>query len=161
MTVSLSPAAVLMVEDVDSKFDDVSACVRGAIELDIELCRATHLNEAEDQVMSRRWDLLILDLSMDITSVASIDLHSGHATLGGLDVLERIALLKIDLPTILVTGFDSFQDPDRFENAIMNLRDVDEMGRRLLSKNYWGCVRYGLEGWELQLRNALRDWAKK
>ena len=137
---------ILVIEDVDSKHADVID-VLATSAVGAEITRASNLNAAEDQIMAEKWDLVVLDLSMDIAAEASTDHSSGHATLGGLDVLERMALLKIALPTILVTGFDSFQDPDRFDNSIMNLADVDALAERWLGASYLGCVRYGSEQW--------------
>ena len=89
---------MLIVEDVDTKFDDVHAIVQRCLPEIAETVRASNLNEAEDRIMLGPWDLLVLDLSMDIAAHASPDYSSGHASLGGLDVLERMALLKINEP---------------------------------------------------------------
>lgn len=151
---------ILVIEDVDAKFHDVMECVFDQIGIGAPHRRAKNLNQAEDEVMLGGWSLIILDLSMDISATGSMDLSSGHATLGGLDVLERMALLKIQLPTILVTGFDSFQDPDRFDNSIMNLEDVNAMAKGWLGQCYFGCVRYGSETWRDQLNKAIKAWSE-
>lgn len=148
---------ILVVEDVQSKFDDVLSVLSECI-ADFEYERASHLNGAEDLVMSERWDLVVLDLSMDITAAGSFDLNSGHATLGGLDVLERMSLLKLAMPTVLVTGFDSFQDPDRFDNSIMNIADLQQLAGKWLQSSYLGTVRYGSETWADDLIEILIGW---
>ncbi len=151
----------LIVEDVDQKFDDICDVVRGCLGEALEISRATHLNSAEDLLTEQPWDLLLLDLSMDITESKSFDFSSGHATLGGLDVLERMALLKIALPTVLVTGFDSFQDTDRFQNAITYLKDIERLSLNWLGESYLGYVRYGPEGWDKKLRIILtKRWGR-
>lgn len=150
---------ILFVEDVDQKFDEVLSLVERTINIK-STHRARNLNEAEDAVMSLEPDLLVLDLSMDISATGSFDLSSGHATLGGLDILERMALMKISIPTVLVTGFDSFQDPDRFDNAIMNLSDVDGLAEGWIGSSYLGRVRYGAENWQTELEKILTQWRR-
>lgn len=152
---------VLIVEDVDTKYAEVRTVVASVLPADAAYSRASNLNEAEDAVMEGSWDLVVLDLSMDIAQNGSVDFSAGHASLGGLDVLERMSLLKIDHPTVLVTGFDSFQDSDRFDNAIMNLSDIDALASDWLGKSYLGCIRYGSEGWATKLARALKAWSKR
>lgn len=110
--------------------------------------------------MQEHWDLVIVDLSMDINGNGSVQ-GAGHATLAGLDVLERMSLLKIDYPTILVTGFDSFQDPDRFDNAIMNLSDISNLATQWLGSAHLGSVRYGLPNWAQKFRRIVQQWSRK
>lgn len=151
---------ILFVEDVDSKFEDVSAVVVDAIGGDHIIARVTNLNDAEDSLDSGEFDLIVLDLSVDINSNGSVQ-GNGHATLGGLDVMERMSLLKNSNPVVVVTGFDSFQDPDRFNNAIMNLADIDRLATDWLGSSYIGCVRYGSGNWSRQLARLLGRWRKK
>ncbi|MER8770997.1 hypothetical protein NKH63_19980 [Mesorhizobium sp. M0960] len=148
---------VLVAEDVDGKFADLSKVISETISPD-ECVRARNLNDAEDLVMNEAWGLLILDLSMDISASGSMDLGSGHATLAGIDVVERIALLKMNLPVVIVTGFDSFQDPDRFDNDIMYIRDVDSLVRGLLGNCHLGVIRYGRDDWREELISVLSAW---
>jgi len=151
---------VLIIEDVQSKFEDVRSIVASILPPDIQFVRASNLNEAEDAIMEEGWNLVVVDLSMDINGNGSVQ-GAGHATLGGLDVLERMALLKIDHPTVLVTGFDSFQDPDRFDNAIMNLTDISRLASEWLGDAYVGCVRYGGENWGKRFQRMLQLWKSK
>jgi CheY-like chemotaxis protein len=150
---------ILIIEDVDSKFADVRLLLADNLGTDCQFRRASNLNEAEDAIVEEGWDLVIVDLSMDINGSGSVQ-GAGHATLGGLDVLERMSLLKLDHPVILVTGFDSFQDPDRFDNAIMNLADIDGLAVSWLGKSYVGYVRYGPDGWAKRLARMLQQWSK-
>jgi CheY-like chemotaxis protein len=150
---------ILIIEDVDSKFADVRNVLAANLGETCKFVRATNLNEAEDSIVEDGWDLVIVDLSMDINGSGSVH-GAGHATLGGLDVLERMSLLKLDHPVILVTGFDSFQDPDRFNNAIMNLADIDGLADSWLGKSYVGYVRYGPEGWAKRFARMLQQWSK-
>jgi CheY-like chemotaxis protein len=151
---------ILVVEDVESKFLDILKELSAHPAYDNHT-RAENLNDAEDLLMGGGWDLVVLDLSMDIAATGSMDLGSGHATLGGLDLVERVALLKLKVPIIIVTGFDSFQDPDRFDNAIMSMTDVDEIIRSLIGGLYFGCVRYGRENWKGEFQSALDRWGDK
>jgi CheY-like chemotaxis protein len=151
---------VLIIEDVQSKFEDVRSILARILLAESQFVRASNLNEAEDAIMEEGWDLVVVDLSMDINGNGSVQ-GAGHATLGGLDVLERMALLKMDHPTVLVTGFDSFQDPDRFDNAIMNLTDISGLASAWLGEAYIGCVRYGGENWGKRFQRMLQLWKSK
>jgi CheY-like chemotaxis protein len=151
---------ILVIEDVDNKYSDVCEIIEQTFSEPVQFNRSANLNDGEDAVMQECWDLVIVDLSMDINGNGSIQ-GAGHATLGGLDILERMALLKIDYPTILVTGFDSFQDPDRFDNAIMNLSDISSLAERWLGAAYVGSVRYGVDGWSQKFRRVLQLWKRK
>lgn len=150
---------VLIIEDVQSKFDDIRSVLAENFPNDTSFVRASNLNEAEDAIMEEGWYLVVVDLSMDINGNGSAQ-GAGHATLGGLDVMERMALLKTEHPTVLVTGFDSFQDPDRFDNAIMNLTDISDLASDWLGTAYVGCVRYGGENWGRRFQDMLRLWKK-
>lgn len=152
---------VLVVEDVDQKYSDVHSVTCAALGDGVDVVRATNLNMAEDLLEDGIWDLLLLDLSMDISDSRSFDFSSGHATLGGLDVLERMALLKINISTVLVTGFDSFQDSDRFQNSITYSKDIDRLARDWIGPSYLGYVRYGPGGWDKKLRSLLVKWGFK
>lgn len=151
---------VLIIEDVQSKFQDVRSILTRNFPVSTEFVRASNLNEAEDAIMEEGWLLVVVDLSMDINGNGSAQ-GAGHATLGGLDVLERMALLKMGHPTVLVTGFDSFQDPDRFDNAIMNLTDISGLASDWLGNAYIGCVRYGGENWGKRFHRMLELWKDK
>ncbi|RST31349.1 DNA-binding response regulator [Sphingomonas ginkgonis] len=149
---------ILIIEDVQSKFDEVRSIIVSVFPGLHTFQRAFNLNEAEDAVMMPGWDLVIVDLSMDINGSGAMQ-GAGHATLGGLDVLERMALFKIAHPTIVVTGFDSFQDPDRFDNAIMNLADISGLASDWLGKSYIGSVRYGAANWNRKFSRMLQQWS--
>lgn len=151
---------ILIIEDIDKKYGDVVDILQQILGINLDFTRAANLNDGEDAIMEECWDLVIVDLSMDINGNGSIQ-GAGHATLGGLDVLERMALLKIDHPTVLVTGFDSFQDPDRFDNAIMNLSDISNLAAQWLGNAYVGSVRYGVDGWGQKFRRIVQQWSRK
>nr|WP_131588876.1 hypothetical protein [Sphingomonas melonis] len=150
---------ILIVEDVLRKYTDVLSVLESAVAgASLHVQRAENLNAAEDMISEEVWSLLLLDLSMDISESESIDTSSGHATLGGLDILERMALLKIVIPTILVTGFDSFQDSDRFQNSITYLPDIERLAKQWLGAAYRGYVRYGSSKWDSRLRTLIMKW---
>lgn len=151
---------ILIIEDVQSKFDEVRSIIGSVFPGEHTFQRALNLNEAEDAVMMPSWDLVIVDLSMDINGSGAMQ-GAGHATLGGLDVLERMSLFKIEHPTLVVTGFDSFQDPDRFDNAIMNLADISGLASDWLGKSYIGSVRYGAANWDRKFTRMLQQWSVK
>lgn len=152
---------VLIVEDKDDKYREVCAALTEYLATEIEIVRASTITEGEDRLEDRAWSLVVLDISMDISGASTGPIRGGHANLGGLDIIERMFLLGIDLPTVVVTGFDYFQSVGAREEA--EFIDLDELNRRVqrhLGANYLGCLRYGVDGWQSQFVSALKRWRK-
>ncbi len=148
---------VLIVEDVDEKFQDVALVVAGHFGDGVSIRRAATVIEAEELSVAQAWGLLVLDISMDIVASRSGRLQSGHASTGGLAILERMYLLGKETPTIVVTAFDAFRTnpTHREDDGILGLEDVSRKSGELIGAKFLGAVRYGVSGWERQLLTLL------
>jgi hypothetical protein len=148
---------VLVIEDNELKGSRVEAVVRSAMPKLAELKRATDLFEGERLVDEAGWDLLILDVSLDVRSGRGSAGQGGSDFTGGLKIAGRMFWHASEIPTIIVTAFDAFpsgaaaQDGD----VILGLEDVGRQAREFLGDHLIGVVRYGSAGWEDELTGLL------
>ena len=149
---------VLIIEDVDHKFEEVQTLVLNALNPTPSITRAATVVEAEDAVNSGKWDLVVVDISMDIAPGTSSSTREAHANLGGMDIIEQMYLLEKEAPTVIVTGFDYFirvgLDTDLHEAQTFS--DLEVQAREWIGSNLLGCVRYGEVGWEALLNACLQ-----
>jgi CheY-like chemotaxis protein len=123
-----------------------------------EIVRASTVAEAEKWIATEDWDIILLDVSMDIRSSQAAMAHTGgHANLGGLAIAQKMFLKRREFPTIILTAFDSFQaEGSRRERAeIVGLEDIERRARDLLGEAFLGCVRYGAAHWDDILMSML------
>jgi Response regulator containing CheY-like receiver, AAA-type ATPase, and DNA-binding domains len=144
-----APLCILVVEDQDGKYNDILGAISDSDIQSPLLERAKNVVDAEDSIISRTWDLLVLDISMDISPGSLGPLRGGHANLGGLDIIEQMYLLDVSIPTIIITGFDYFQtfDDGQEQAEMLNLEDIEKKARERIKDNLLGCIRYGGPYW--------------
>lgn len=147
----------LIIEDAPRKYDGIVSVIKETIQV-CSIDHAMTLVEGEDKVNSGKWDCLILDISMDIAKNASGPTKDGHANLGGMDILEQMYLLEIACPTIIVTGFDYFitSSVGNEQKETRTFSDIEKQALDWIGSDLKGCVRYGISGWENELRASLR-----
>jgi CheY-like chemotaxis protein len=150
---------VLIVEDVDHKFEEIIAAMNAPHRRPLELVRAKTVVEATDHISQSCWDLLLLDISMDIAPGSGGPTRDGHANLGGMDVLEQMYLLGLEAPTVIITGFDYFvkTSADAEIHEAQTLADLERQARGWISSKLLGCIRYGAIGWEHRLEKIVRE----
>jgi hypothetical protein len=126
------------------------------------IVRASTITEAEQKITEEEWSALILDISMDITASIAGPRLGGHATLGGLGIATKMFLLDREVPTIIVTAFDTFQDTvtEAAEYEVLGLEQIERRAREILGSALIGCVRYGSASWEAELSSHIRGLFK-
>lgn len=145
---------VLVVEDGEEKWAQVEGILRAAIP-GVDLHRARDLFEAERAIAQLGWDLLVLDVSLDIRKDGG-RAGAAHDYVGGLKILGRMYYDELEIPTIIVTGFDSFPSVRTNGDGVMlGLEDVEHEATRHLGSYHVGTVRHGPEGWEQELNAVL------
>lgn len=151
-----SEARVLIVEDSDTKFARLENVLR-QIHADAKVWRASTIIDAESKIENESWNLIILDISMDIAKSTAGPKLGGHATLGGLGVAKKMFLLEREAPTIIVTAFDSFEEiaTEKVNYDALGLEDVQRRAQGILGEYLRGCVRYGDVGWEERLKGLI------
>lgn len=153
---------VLVVEDNEKKFHDIEGALKLLLRTRGAISRAKTVVEAED-LLERGWDLLVLDISMDISPGSVGPMKGGHANLGGFDVIDRMFFLEITIPTLILTGFDSFQafGLRSDETEMLGLQDIEKKTEKLLGDAFISCIRYGSAGWAEKFRNSIRSHFNK
>lgn len=144
---------VLAVEDNDAKWSRVDVVLRQGLG-DVSVTRAKDLHDAEQMIVLEDWDLLILDISLDIRTGGG---RGGQDFTGGLKIAGRMFYLGCEVPTIIVTGFDAFPtSPSAGQNVILGLEDVGRQAQKFLRHHLLGAVRFGSTDWEAELLELLR-----
>jgi len=148
---------VLGIEDQDVKWARVHALLSEAIP-DSRVERAKDMFEAESMVEEGRWDLVILDISLDIRSAGRG--RSAHDYIGGLEIAGHMYYEDCSIPTIIVTGFDSYPTSGAAHehNVILGSEDVQRKACEFLGDDFLGAVRYNAPGWEGKLLQLLKDF---
>jgi CheY-like chemotaxis protein len=148
---------ILIVEDKDAKFAAIVAAAR-AVSSDHIIERAHTVVEAERLVRLGPWDLLLLDISMDISGTSRGMFGGGHANLGGLDIVETMFYEGLTIPTLVITGFDYFIASTVGESTeYIGLVELDQRVRAKMPTGYLGCVRYGSEDWSQRVIDACQE----
>lgn len=151
---------VLIVEDKEAKFDDLKRVVEDVVP-EATIVRATTVVEAENLLPQVTWSIVVLDISMDINGTSKGALGGGHASLGGLDVIDTMYYEGLEIPTVVVTGLDYFISSKNMEGAdYIGLEELEKMVRDKLAGQYLGCIRYGIDGWSTRLKAAIEvmEW---
>lgn len=147
---------ILIVEDSDAKYRNVEDVVRRSGNDAQEIVRASSVVDAEALVEVGEWQLIVLDISMNIVATSRGG-SGGHATLGGIGLLERMYHLDILAPTVIVTAFDAFEARENTgaKGAIVDLNYIRESAGHILGDKFLGCIRYPTPGWEGELSQAV------
>ncbi|PCI39890.1 MAG: hypothetical protein COB46_07870 [Rhodospirillaceae bacterium] len=151
MTSQNSPLKrILVIEDSEDKWKYVDRLLRSLNKENLTFVRATTVVDAETKVSENNWDLIVLDISLDITASASGPKGGGHATLGGLNIANKMFLLGYEAPTIVLTAFDTFPSAQGHQGGteILGLEDVSARASDLLGTAFLGCIRYGADDWQ-------------
>ena len=148
---------VLAIEDNDAKWERVEVVARRALGPDAELTRVRDLYEGERLVEAPGWDLLILDISLDIKAGGSRGGRGAHDYTGGLKIAGRMFYNECEVPTVIITGFDAFPTGGASAEAdvIMGLEDVDRQARQFLGDYLLGTLRFGAPNWDQEFAKLL------
>lgn len=148
---------ILIAEDSDSKYARVLAVVRECAPVDTEIARASTGVEAERALLAEAWSLLVLDISLQIKSGGRVGGGGGMANLGGLSIANKLYLKARELPTVIVTAFDSFEATNATSSRaeIVGLEEIQRRAAAFLGSHLLGCVRYGGDAWEAELRAVI------
>lgn len=145
---------ILVVEDSEPKWLRVREIIRGVLPA-AEIERARDLFEGERAIAAPGWDLLILDMSLDIRADAG-RAGAAHDYVGGLKILGKMYYDELEVPTIIITGFDSFPTVRTNGDGVMlGLEDVEAEASRQLGDHLVGTVRHLSEGWEDRFQAML------
>ncbi len=147
---------VLIVEDDEVKWRDVEPLVKSALP-GVPYERARSLVDADRLVDSGAITFMILDISMNIAGHSTDASRGVHANLGGVEIAERMWLLGIDVPTVVLTGFDYFKKTGVRIQALesYSLEGLETKLRSFLGPKLLCCIKYGSPKWQHDLTRCL------
>jgi CheY-like chemotaxis protein len=150
----MSSRRVLVIEDDDTKFSDIDAVIRAVdVAGGLNIVRAATAMDAEQLVELGGLDLMILDISLNISAGSLGPLRGGFANLGGLNVAEKMFMHCLSTKTIVVTGFDYFPATGARQGGydLVSLSDIEARAAEMFGSDLIGCVRYSSDGWAERL----------
>ena len=101
-------------------------------------------------------DIVLLDMSMPTYDISENEPSGGEPeNYAGKELLAQMSLRSINLPTIVVTMFDSFGDA----SALMSLEQLVADLKARYSPPFKGCVYYDStqEGWKSALKQLIDE----
>jgi len=148
---------VLVIEDTDLKWQQIEKVLLPVVPEDTEIVRAADMIEGRNLIYAGGWDILLLDVSLDIRANGSKNARGNHEFTGGLQLASRMRNLRKEIPTIVITGFETFPSPrpQGDHEIVLGLEDVEREMRKYLGDFVIGLVRHGSTGWEGQLRKFV------
>jgi hypothetical protein len=151
---------LLGIEDNDHKWDRIQRVLEARLDNSVEIVRAVDQISGEQHINDGGWDLIILDMSLDIRRSSGRPGQGGHDFTGGLKIAGRMYYLRKEVPTIIVTGFDAFPSgqPDQSQDVILGLEDIERQARKYLGDHLVAIFRYGPAGWEDVLTAHLEEF---
>ncbi|WP_254892569.1 response regulator [Roseovarius sp. A-2] len=129
-------------------------------ELNLEIEVSPTLTEAEDAIRKGSFDLMVLDISMDISEGGNEFFSDNHDMLGGLRFAKELFLNALELPTIVVTAHESFLEKSANKaqvSSFMSISDLKNEFSDLLGDLFLGVVRYQKTGWDAQLFTLVSE----
>lgn len=148
---------VLVVEDSDAKYEAISETILAASG-ECSITRAATMIEADSQITNAAWDLVVLDISMDIAPSVLGPRSRGQANIGGLGIAHRMFLLDREFPTVIVTAFDSFSSSNTADSTaeIIGFEEVSSKAAQYLPNSLLGCLQYSSQTWRHELQVIVR-----
>lgn len=155
----ISVLKILFVEDDSRKAEEVldvlKECGISASQVD----QAATAVEAAHKLVGTH-DLLLLDISMNISKGSLGPMRGGHANLGGMDILEELYLEGRSIRTIIITGFSAFKTSNSLYGDYdqVGLDAIKERALFLLKNDFIGAVSFGQPKWKenfLELLEAI------
>jgi CheY-like chemotaxis protein len=146
---------ILVIEDNDDKFERVAVIAMTALPT-ASLTRAHDLYEAERAIEEKPWDLLLLDMTLDLKRGGARRVGTAQDYTGGLKIIGQMYYDDLLIPTVIITAFDSFPMSRGDGNgAVVGLESVESQAKSRLGDLLVGTVRHGPDNWENELRTLL------
>lgn len=124
---------ILVIEDNQLKRDKI--CKFLAENFDVRLFEAGSYNSGLNALLARRYDLLVLDMSMPTFDRTASTSGGRFRVLAGKEIATRLKKQNILVPFVVVTGYSDFSV--NAEN--LGISQIDEI-LKALGTHYKGCV---------------------
>lgn len=143
---------VLIVEDSDHKRDRVLAFI-GDNFPDLEVDEVYSFTGAGRAIGEKKYDLLIMDMSLPTYDRSAQDSGGSFRTLGGREIARKIIRRKLSSKIIFITQYDSFSD----DVSSFTLKGLDQILRQDCGENYAGFIFFdgSKSSWKEQLERII------
>lgn len=135
---------ILLVEDEDHKVSHLKRQIQASAHKDADLHVAKSVKDAIAAVLSKTYDLVVLDMALPtFTKEKSSGETGGVAQAsGGVEVIRMMQQIEKNPPIIVVTQY-----PDIFiSGQLIRLRKIRDTLNRKYKSNVLGVVLYSYEG---------------
>ena len=142
---------LLIIEDNDSKLNRLRQfCEENLSDYSVEDKRSYNSALSEVVHNGKRYDLILLDVSMNTYDISPEESDGEQEPLAGSNILRFMKLRKIYVPVIVVTMYESFVDGIKIDK-------LDEGFREKYPEFYKGFVYYSLrnEDWITHLKELI------
>lgn len=143
----------LLVEDESPKLAHICRFLRESFP-HVSVLDARSVSSALDAIEDDSFDFLLLDMSLPTFDVGQGE-HGGRPQgFGGIEILRHIAMAGLELPTIVLTGYEAF--PDEYGTLI----DLNTLRRRMTEEfpeTVIAVVHFNssLDDWQVSLQPAI------
>ena len=145
---------ILIIEDDTHKLKQISEFITEC-DSGYEIALARSYQSGLKSAFSRRFDLVLLDMSLPTFDVKSGEDGYKFIKTAGIDILTEFRRKKNDAKVIIVTQFDSFGEGSDY----IELKTLKQQLRERFGKNYVGAVYY--EASQVRWKSELRKMIEK
>jgi len=124
---------ILIIEDNPLKREKVHDFI--SANYDATLFEAASFNSGMNLVLSKRFDLVILDMSMPTFDRTDASHGGRFRALAGKEIATRLAKQKQLVPFVVLTGYKDFS----VNSQSMTIEQIDE-SLRSMGSDYKGCI---------------------
>jgi CheY-like chemotaxis protein len=149
---------ILVIEDDEYKRTQICNFVSQSCAF-ADLRVAKSLQSGLRAIISERFDLIILDMTMPTFDIGFNEDGGRPQAYAGREILRQLDRRKIKIPVVVVTQFDRFGSGD----DALTLEQLDSELSEAHPDNYKGSVYYNasVEGWKDSLANTIRQSLNK
>lgn len=128
---------ILLVEDEVHKRDEMLACIFDAYQLSPEVVDS--VSSAVLQVMSSRYELIVLDMALSTFGESASDNKKGHdQAQGGIEVLRALKSTRQSTKVLIVTQYPDFY----IAGEKVKLKDAARIIQEKYNQNVVGAILY-------------------
>lgn len=148
---------ILIANDIESKADEIEQCLlNGGLEFNIKIKKTYSYKDTLKELSYKQINFLILDMTMP-TFFHKYKFSSeagSFRSLAGLDILERMFIEKMNIHTILLTGFGEFKN--KYNHTIV----IDDLKNEILRYDFClGLIRdHGDKLWQNEILTKLKNF---
>lgn len=145
----------LLVEDEGPKLAHIRRFMRESF-TNVSVSDARSVSAALDAIEEELFDLLLLDMSLPTFDVGHGE-HGGRPQgFGGIEILRHIAMARLVLPTIVLTGYEAFPDE---AGTLIDLNTLRERMKEEFPETVVAVVHFNssLDDWKVSLRPIIEQ----